>query len=191
MLRYVLDESEFFSAYGIRSVSRVYKDHPFVFRQDGQEYSVKYVPGESETGLFGGNSNWRGPIWMPLNFLLVEALELYHHFFGDDFQIECPTGSGNKMNLLQVSQELSRRLTSLFTPDDRGRRAINGGDPLFEDPYWRDMVLFYEYFHGDTGRGCGASHQTGWTALVGRLIEDAGRGSAVAGDEGQERDGTG
>ena len=175
MLRYVLDETEFFSPYGIRSVSRYYKDHPYVFRSDGREYTVQYVPGESDTSMFGGNSNWRGPIWMPLNFLLMESLERYHHFYGDDFQIECPTGSGRMMNLGQVAQELTRRITTLFLPDGAGRRPINGGDSLFEDPHWRDLVLFYEYFHGDSGRGCGASHQTGWTALVGRLIEDVGR----------------
>jgi hypothetical protein len=175
MLRYVLDENEFFSPFGVRSVSRIYKDHPFVFRFDNQEYSVAYTPGESVTGLFGGNSNWRGPIWMPLNFLLIEALERYHHFYGDGFQIECPTGSGKMMNLEQVARELTRRFIALFSPDASGMRPINGGDPLFKDEHWRELVLFYEYFHGDTGRGCGASHQTGWTALVGRLIEDVGR----------------
>jgi len=175
MLRYVLDEKEFFSPFGVRSISRIYKDHPFVFHYDQQEYSVAYTPGESVTGLFGGNSNWRGPIWMPLNFLLIEALERYHHFYGESFQIECPTGSGTMMNLEQVARELTRRLIALFTPDSLGMRPINGGDSLFNDEHWRDLVLFYEYFHGDTGRGCGASHQTGWTALVGRLIEDVGR----------------
>jgi hypothetical protein len=176
VLRYALDESEFLSAYGIRSLSRVYKDQPFVFHFDGQASRVQYMPGESETDMFGGNSNWRGPIWMPLNFLLIESLERYHHFYGDAFQVECPTGSGVKMNLQQVAQELTRRLTRLFVPaGPNRRRPINGGDPLFDDPHWRDLILFYEYFHGDTGRGCGASHQTGWTALVGRLIEDAGR----------------
>jgi len=178
VLRYALDENEFFSPFGLRSLSRVYGAHPFVLQQDGQTYSVKYMPGESETSMFGGNSNWRGPIWMPLNFLLIEALERYHYFYGDDFQIECPTGSGKKMNLLQVSQELTRRVTSMFVPGESGRRAINGGDPLFDDANWRDLILFYEYFHGDTGRGCGASHQTGWTALVGRLVEDAARRAA-------------
>jgi hypothetical protein len=181
VLRYALDESEFLSPYGLRSLSRAYKDHPFVFQFDGQSSRVQYVPGESETGMFGGNSNWRGPIWMPLNFLLIESLERYHHFYGNDFQIECPTGSGVKMNLKQVAQELTRRLTRLFVPAGPGRRRpINGGDPLFDGPHWRDLVLFYEYFHGDTGRGCGASHQTGWTALVGRLIEDSGRVAACA-----------
>ncbi|HEY2587269.1 MAG TPA: hypothetical protein VGI81_16100, partial [Tepidisphaeraceae bacterium] len=177
VLRYALDENEFFSPHGVRSLSRVYKDHPFQFQHDdGELHEVRYVPGESETGMFGGNSNWRGPIWMPVNFLLIESLERYHHFYGNGFQIECPTGSGVKMNLQQVAQELTRRLTRLFVPaGPNRRRPINGGDPIFDDPHWRDLVLFYEYFHGDTGRGCGASHQTGWTALVGRLIEDAGR----------------
>ena len=175
VLRYALDENEFFSPFGLRSLSRIYGAQPFVFSQNGQNTSVKYMPGESETDMFGGNSNWRGPIWMPLNFLLIESLERYHYFYGDDFQIECPTGSGRKMNLLQVSQELTRRVTSMFEPNGSGRRAINGGDALFDDPHWRDLILFYEYFHGDSGRGCGASHQTGWTALVGRLVEDIAR----------------
>jgi hypothetical protein len=180
VLRYVLDEAEFFSPYGIRSVSRVYKDQPFVFRHDGKEHRIQYVPGESETGMFGGNSNWRGPIWMPINFVMIEALERYHHFYGNSFRIECPTGSGKLMNLKEVAHELTRRITGLFAPDAEGQRPINGGDPLFNDPHWRDLVLFYEYFHGDTGRGCGASHQTGWTALVGRLIEDMSRNEVHA-----------
>ena len=180
VLRYVLDESEFLSPHGMRSVSRHYRDQPFVFRFDGQEYSVRYEPGESTTGMFGGNSNWRGPVWMPLNFLLIEALERYHHFYGDEFRMECPTGSGRLMNLSQIAQELRIRMASMFLPGPDGRRPINGGDPLFEDPYFRDLVLFYEYFHGDTGRGCGASHQTGWTALIGRLIEDTGHRAAKA-----------
>jgi hypothetical protein len=175
MLKYVLDEQEFLSPFGIRSVSRYYKEHPYVFRADGREYSIQYEPAESQTGLFGGNSNWRGPIWMPINFLLIEALERYHHFYGDSFRIECPTGSGRMMTLSQVSQALSRRVTSLFSADKSGHRAINGGDTLFTNPDWRDLIWFYEYFDGDNGRGCGASHQTGWTALVGRLIEDTGK----------------
>jgi len=180
VLRYALDENEFLSPYGLRSVSRRYKDDPFVFQFAGQEYSVRYEPGESVTSLFGGNSNWRGPVWMPMNFLFIEALERYYHFFGEGFQMECPTGSGRLMNLSQIARELTRRLIALFTPDEGGRRPINGGDPLFDDPYFRDLLLFHEYFHGDTGRGCGASHQTGWTALIGRLIEDTGRREARA-----------
>ena len=175
MLRYILDESEFLAPGGIRSMSRAYLKDPFVFQFDSQKNTVTYMAGESQLSMFGGNSNWRGPIWMPLNFLLIEALERYHHFYGDQFQIECPTGSGRKMNLLEVSRELTRRLVGIFLPDDKGNRPINGGDPIFRDPNWCDLVLFYEYFDGDTSRGCGASHQTGWSALVGRLIEDTCR----------------
>jgi len=180
VLRYVLDEGEFFSPYGVRSVSRHHKEYPFVFDFAGQEYRVDYSPGECATSLFGGNSNWRGPVWMPINFLLIEALERYHHFYGDEFQIECPTGSGKMCNLWQVGQEIAVRLTKLFLPDGTGRRPINGGEALFDDPHWRDLVLFHEYFHGDNGRGCGANHQTGWTALIGRLIEDTGHRAAQA-----------
>ena len=172
VLQRVLDESEFLSPYGLRALSRVHQADPFVFRTDGQELRVDYVPGESNTGMFGGNSNWRGPIWFPVNYLLVEALERYHHFYGDDFKIECPTGSGVLMTLKEVATELSRRMSSLFLPDAEGRRPCHGDDPRYrDDPHWKDLVLFYEYFHGDTGRGCGASHQTGWTALVLRLLK--------------------
>ncbi len=173
VLRYVLDESEFLSDYGIRSVSRVHRDRPYVFRAGGDEYRVGYVPGESDTGLFGGNSNWRGPIWFPLNYLLVEALERYHHFYGDTLKIECPTGSGRWLSLREVAHEISARLARIVLPDATGRRPCNGGDRRYDDPHWKDLVLFSEYFHGDTGRGLGASHQTGWTALVLRCIEDA------------------
>jgi hypothetical protein len=139
---------------------------------DHGELRVDYIPGESTSGMFGGNSNWRGPIWFPVNYLLIEALERYHHFYGDDFLIECPTGSGVWMTLKQVANELSRRLSALFLPGTNGRRPCHGEERRYaEDPHWRDLVLFYEYFHGDTGRGCGASHQTGWTALVSRLLE--------------------
>jgi hypothetical protein len=172
VLRYMLDESEFFSPYGIRSVSQYHRAHPFVMSFDGQQDSVNYEPGESESYLFGGNSNWRGPIWFPINFLLVEALERYHYFYGDDFQIECPTNSGKKMNLAEVSRELSARLTRLFLPDPSGQRPCHGEDRRYaDDPHFKDLVLFYEHFHGDTGRGLGASHQTGWTALVARCLE--------------------
>jgi hypothetical protein len=187
VLKYVLDESEFLSPYGVRSLSRAYKDKPAVFNFDGQEYSVRYEPGESATGMFGGNSNWRGPVWMPINYLLIESLERYHHFYGDDFKIECPTGSGQMMNLYRVAQELKARLTNLFMPGAAGRRPANGVDPLFDDPNCKDLVLFYEYFHGDSGRGCGASHQTGWTALAGRLIEDVGERAARAAKSSQGR----
>jgi len=177
VLRYVLDESEFLSPYGIRSVSRVHAEHPYEFRAGGQEYRVGYVPGESDTALFGGNSNWRGPIWFPINFLLVEALERYHHFYGDSLKVECPTGSGRMMNLSEVSGEIASRLTRIFLPDKEGRRPCHGRDGRFAtDPNWKDLLLFHEYFHGDTGRGLGASHQTGWTALVARHLFDIGHG---------------
>jgi hypothetical protein len=173
VLRYVFDEKEFLSPYGIRSLSRAYADHPFVITFGDQERRVDYEPGESRTGLFGGNSNWRGPVWFPLNYLLIEALERYHHFYGDEFTVEFPTGSGRRMNLSQISRELARRLSSLFLPDDSGRRAALGQERRFvDDPHWRELVLFHEYFHADTGQGLGASHQTGWTALVTRLIEE-------------------
>jgi hypothetical protein len=171
VLRRVLDENEFFSPFGLRALSKIHESNPFIFRCDSQELRVDYVPGESNTGMFGGNSNWRGPIWLPVNYLLVEALERYHHFYGDDFKVECPTGSGQWMTLKQVAAELSRRLSSLFLPGLAGRRPCHGDDPRYaDDPHWKDLILFYEYFHGDTGRGCGASHQTGWTALVTRLL---------------------
>jgi len=176
MLRYMLDENEFLSPFGIRSVSKYHERHPYSFHVDGAEYRVDYEPGESTTGLFGGNSNWRGPIWFPVNYLLIEALERYHHFYGDDLMVECPTGSGQRMNLQQVADELRTRLARLFLPDANGRRPCHGTEPRYAtDPNWKDLVLFYEYFHGDTGRGCGASHQTGWTALAARCIEDAPR----------------
>jgi len=171
VLRYVLDESEFLSPYGIRALSRRHKDHPYVLQACGDELRVEYVPGESNTALFGGNSNWRGPIWFPINYLLVEALERYHHFYHDAVQVECPTGSGRMLNLAQVAQELSARLASIFLPDASGRRPCHGDERRYaEDPHWRDLPLFYEYFHGDTGRGVGASHQTGWTALIAPLV---------------------
>ena len=174
VLRYLLDEREFFSPHGIRALSRIHKERPFVFAAGGMDHRVEYIPGESDSGMFGGNSNWRGPIWLPVNFLLVEALERYHHFYGDHLQVECPTGSGTKMNLGEVACEIARRLTALFLPDREGRRPCHGTDPLLAgDPHWRDLVLFHEYFNGDTGQGLGASHQTGWTALVARLLDDS------------------
>jgi hypothetical protein len=148
-----------------------------VFHAGGAEYRVDYEPAESTSGLFGGNSNWRGPVWFPGNYLLIEALERYHHFYGDDLKVECPTGSGRLMTLEQVARELGRRLGALFLRDDAGARPVHGGEARFRnDPAWRDLVLFYEYFHGDTGRGAGASHQTGWTALAVRCLEDGARG---------------
>jgi hypothetical protein len=173
VLRYLLDENEFLSPYGIRSLSRVYKDRPYAVRLCNQEQRVEYLPGESDSWLFGGNSNWRGPVWMPVNYLMIEALERYHHFYGDDLRVECPTGSGRMLNLKQVAGEITRRLAAIFVPDASGRRPCHGGDRRYAaNPHWRELVLFYEYFHGDSGRGLGASHQTGWTALVARFLED-------------------
>jgi Glycosyl hydrolase family 63 C-terminal domain len=181
VLRYLLDEKEFLSDYGIRSLSRVHKDRPFVLNTDGHENRVDYEPGESTTGIFGGNSNWRGPIWMPVNFLLIEALERYHHFYGDELQVECPTGSGRKLTLKEVAREIEARVAQIFLADSKGRRPCNGTMRQFvEDAHWRDYVLFYEYFHGDNGRGCGASHQTGWTALITRMLWDLPRPATSA-----------
>jgi hypothetical protein len=172
ILKYMLDENEFLSPYGIRAVSKFHEKHPYQVRVGEQEFSLDYAPGESTTGLFGGNSNWRGPIWFPVNYLLVDALHHYHEFYGDSLKVECPTGSGNLMNLGQVADEISRRLASIFLPGPDGNRPVHGGDPRYaDDPGYRDLVLFYEYFHGDTGRGIGASHQTGWTGLIVPLIE--------------------
>jgi hypothetical protein len=172
LLARMLDEREFLSPYGVRSLSKTHLSNPYVFTAAGSRYSVRYTPGESDSHLFGGNSNWRGPVWFPTNYLLVEALERYDHFYGDVFQVEFPTGSGNLMDLGQIARELSRRLVSIFLPQGETGRPCHAGERLFaEDPHWRDLVLFYEYFHGDTGRGVGAGHQTGWTALVVKLIE--------------------
>lgn len=174
VLRYALDENEFLAPNGVRALSRYHAAHPYQLSIGGQQHSVEYAPGESTTGLFGGNSNWRGPIWFPVNYLLIEALERYHYFYGDSFRIECPTGSGQLMTLKEVAQHLSRRLSQLFLPDKNGFRACHGGDARYAtDPHWKDLVLFYEYFHGDNGRGVGASHQTGWTALAVRLLQSA------------------
>ena len=172
MLHYLLDEEEFLSPFGIRSLSRVHKDDPYIFRIGTEEHRVGYVSGESDTYLFGGNSNWRGPIWFPLNFLIVEALERYHHFYGDDLKVECPVGSGQMLNLLEVATEITRRLSRLFVPSaDSGCPCHGESDRFRSDEHWRDLLLFHEYFDGDDGRGLGASHQTGWTALVARCIE--------------------
>jgi len=177
VLQYMLDEKEFLSPFGIRSLSAVHKDHPYIFDLMGEQHRVDYVPGESNTGLFGGNSNWRGPVWFPVNYLLLEALERYHHFYGDNFKVECPSGSGVWMSLDDVARELATRLTRIFLPGADGGRPCHGGDRRFaDDPAWRDLVLFHEYFHGDNGRGVGASHQTGWTALVVRCIEGLAHG---------------
>ena len=172
ILTKMLDENEFLSAYGIRSLSKFHQQHPFVFNVSGQEYRVDYLPAESNTGMFGGNSNWRGPIWMPVNALLIRALLNFYLYYGDNFKIECPTGSGNLMNLFEVSKEISDRLARIFTCDEHGRRPVYGGTEKFQsDPHWRDHILFYEYFHGDNGAGLGASHQTGWTGLVAKMIQ--------------------
>jgi hypothetical protein len=172
VLSYLLDENEFLSPYGLRSVSRFHRDHPYVLEVMGQQHRVDYDPGEGTSGLFGGNSNWRGPIWFPINFLIVEALERYHHFYGDALKVECPTGSGRLLNLKDVADEISQRLARIFLADERGARPCHDGDARYAgDPHFKDLVLFYEYFHGDTGRGVGATHQTGWTALVARLME--------------------
>jgi hypothetical protein len=176
VLGYMLDEREFLSPYGVRSLSKVHEGAPYRLEIDGQTFSVDYEPGESRTWLFGGNSNWRGPVWLPVNYLLIEALERYHHFYGDDLRVECPTGSGRFLNLSEVARELSQRVARLFTRDEAGARACHGGQERWAtDPHWRDLVLFHEYFHGDTGRGVGATHQTGWTALAIRFIEDVAR----------------
>jgi hypothetical protein len=173
VLRYLLDETEFLSSHGIRSVSRVHRDQPYQFDVMGMPYRVDYVPAEGNTGLFGGNSNWRGPVWFPINFLLIESLERYHHFYGDELRVECPMGSGRMLNLQEVALELQARLAGLFLRDDEGHRPCHGSEIRYAtDPHWKDLVLFHEYFHGDNGRGVGASHQTGWTALVVRCIED-------------------
>jgi len=175
VLRLMLDEREFLSPFGLRALSRIHQEQPYILRENGVEYRVDYEPAESSTGLFGGNSNWRGPIWFPLNFLLIEALQKFHHYLGDDFKVECPTGSGRMITLWEVSIELSRRLTSIFLKGADGPRPVNGRSRFFEhDPHWQDLVLFYEYFHGETGAGIGANHQTGWTGLVAKLLQQCG-----------------
>ena len=172
ILSRMLDENEFLSPYGIRALSRQHAEHPYSVNVQGQEFQVNYIPAESDTGMFGGNSNWRGPVWMPVNMLLIRGLLSYYLYYGNDFKIECPTGSGNFMNLFEVAHEISNRLTNIFLRDAKGRRPVFGGAEKFQtDPYWRDHLLFYEYFHGDNGAGIGASHQTGWTGLVAKLIE--------------------
>jgi hypothetical protein len=172
VLARMLDENEFFSPHGIRALSRVHREHPYVFHHDGQEFRVAYVPGDSDSGMFGGNSNWRGPVWMPVNMLLYSSLVRLYTYYGDDFKIECPTGSGRMMTLLEVAKELGERLVRIFLRDASGRRPVYGAAARFQDdPHWRDLLQFYEYFHGDDGAGIGASHQTGWTGLVARIIQ--------------------
>jgi len=172
ILEKMLDENEFLSPYGIRALSKFHEQHPFVFHVQGQEYRVDYLPGESNTGMFGGNSNWRGPIWMPVNIMIIRALLNFYLYYGDNFKIECPTGSGKMMNLFEVSKEIADRLSRIFLRNEQGKRPVYGGTEIFQtDPHWRDYILFYEYFHGDNGAGLGASHQTGWTGLVAKTIQ--------------------
>ncbi len=175
IISYMVDQNEFFSPHGIRALSKYHAEHPYVLTVNGSEYRVDYEPGESNSGLFGGNSNWRGPVWFPPNFLMIESLQKYHHYYGDEFRVECPAGSGQQRSLWEVGAELSRSLTHIFLRDETGRRPVYGTDEKFQnDPFWRDLILFYEYFHGDTGAGLGASHQTGWTGLVAKLLEQTG-----------------
>jgi hypothetical protein len=174
-LKPMLDENEFLSEYGIRSVSKFHKENPYRFYVDGQTHTINYQPAESQSGLFGGNSNWRGPIWFPINYLLIEALQKFDHYYGDSLKVECPTGSGQMRTLGEVATELSHRLVKLFLRNADGQRPIYGGLNTFQkDPHWRDLILFNEYFHGDNGAGLGASHQTGWTGLVAKLIQQSG-----------------
>jgi hypothetical protein len=168
----MLDESEFLGPYGIRSISKVYDKNPFRETFGGVEYVVKYLPAESDTGMFGGNSNWRGPVWFPVNFMLLRALHQFYLYYGDDFKVECPTGSGKMMTLYEVATEIAGRMRSIFLRNADGKRPVFGDTEYFNsDPYWRDLVPFYEYFHGDNGAGIGASHQTGWTGLVARFFQ--------------------
>jgi hypothetical protein len=181
MLRIMLDEQEFLSPYGIRSVSRKHQQSPYIIKAFGVEHTLAYEPGEATSTLFGGNSNWRGPIWMPVNYLLIEALQRFDYFLGDSFTVECPTGSGQMKTLGEVAVELSQRLSSIFLCGQDGRRPVHGDQVCFQrDPHWKELILFHEYFHGDTGRGCGASHQTGWTALVAKLLQQSGEPFGVA-----------
>jgi hypothetical protein len=180
VLHYLLDENEFFGPYGIRSLSKYHSNHPFVFDLAGQQYKVEYLPAESNTGMFGGNSNWRGPVWMPVNGLLLRALLNLYQFYGDDFKVECPTGSGNKMTLFEVAKEIAGRLSNIFLRDASGNRPVYGGMKKFQsDPHWKDYILFHEYFHGDNGAGLGASHQTGWTGIIARILDLFARVSAA------------
>ncbi len=192
ILAKMLDENEFLGPHGIRSLSKFHQQHPYVYYVNGQEYRVDYLPAESNTGMFGGNSNWRGPVWMPVNAMIIRALLQFYLYYGDNFKIECPTGSGKMMNLFEVAKEIADRLARIFLRDEHGRRPVYGGTEKFQsDPHWRDHVLFYEYFHGDNGAGLGASHQTGWTGVVAKTIQffglldakgllEAGKGAAFS-----------
>lgn len=175
ILKYMLDENEFLSEFGIRSLSKHHKEHPFSLHLEGEAYGLGYCPGEADSGLFGGNSNWRGPIWLPINFLIIESLQKFYHYYGDSLKVEFPTRSGKFLNLAEVSAELSQRLIKLFQKDEKGGRPINGASEKYRnDPHWKDLLLFPEYFHGDSGLGLGADHQTGWTALIAKLIQSLG-----------------
>jgi hypothetical protein len=175
VLRIMLDEQEFLSPFGIRALSQRHREEPYRLIVEGVEHRVDYEPAESTTGLFGGNSNWRGPVWFPVNYLIIESLQKFHYYFGDDLKVECPTGSGQVMSLCDVAADLSRRLTRIFLRDADDRRPVYGSSDKFQrDPHWQDFVLFYEYFHGDNGAGIGASHQTGWTGLVAKLLQQSG-----------------
>jgi hypothetical protein len=172
VLARMLDETEFLSDYGVRALSRHHQDRPYAFEVMGMPLTVRYQPAESDSGLFGGNSNWRGPIWFPVNYLLIESLQRFHHYYSDDIRIECPTGSGQTMTLAEIADELSRRLSRIFLRDAEGRRAVYGSHPKLQtDPHFRDLLQFHEYFHGDSGRGVGAAHQTGWTGLIAKLLQ--------------------
>jgi hypothetical protein len=188
VLRRMLDENEFLSPYGVRALSRYHAENPYRLDADGVRYTIDYQPAESNSGLFGGNSNWRGPIWFPVNYLLIESLQQFHHYYGDDFKVECPTGSGQYLTLREIADELSQRLMQIFVRDRRGRRAVFGWHEDFQDdPHWRDYLPFYEYFHGDNGAGVGASHQTGWTGVIAKLIQQQGeraRARGVANTQG-------
>ena len=172
ILTKMLDENEFLGPHGIRALSKFHEQNPFIFHVQGQEYRVDYLPAESDTGMFGGNSNWRGPVWMPVNVMIIRSLLNYYMYYGNNFRIECPTGSGKLMNLFEVAKEIGDRLTSTFLLDEEGKRPVYGGTEKFQtDPNWRDYILFYEYFHGDNGAGLGASHQTVWTGVVAKIIQ--------------------
>jgi hypothetical protein len=171
ILKRMLDETEFLSEYGIRALSKFHEQNPFGFSIDNEVFSIQYTPGESTIPLFGGNSNWRGPIWMPVNFLIIESLKRFHHYYGDDFKVEYPTGSGNMLSLDEIAGQLTKRLIKLFTRDANGRRPVFGNnDKMQNDPNFSNYILFHEYFHGDSGKGLGASHQTGWTGLIAKLM---------------------
>ena len=168
----MLDEGEFLSAYGVRALSKFHQNNPYVFQVNGEKLEVRYLPGESDSGMFGGNSNWRGPVWMPINYLIVESMQRFYHYYGDDFRIEYPTGSGEFMTIAEASQGLTGRIKNLFLRNKAGERPAMGASPrLQKDPHFRDYILFYEYFHGDSGEGLGASHQTGWTGLIAKLLQ--------------------